>query len=79
VILADCTECTVTGWGWQDNGFSVNKLGPLLRFEKSGLETIRFQSREDGFSIDQIVLSPSTYLISAPGVLKRDSTILRMH
>ena len=78
VILADCVECTVAGWGWQDNGFGVNKLGSLLRFERSGLETIRFQTLEDGFSIDQIVLSPSTYLTSAPGRLKKDATILPM-
>ncbi|HUE88999.1 MAG TPA: choice-of-anchor Q domain-containing protein [Vicinamibacterales bacterium] len=78
VILADCKDCTVSGWGWQDNGFGVNKLGPLLRFGKSGLETIRFQTFEDGFSIDQIVLSPSTYLKNAPGALKNDTTILPM-
>jgi endonuclease/exonuclease/phosphatase family metal-dependent hydrolase len=34
------------------------------------------QTREDGFWIDQIVLSPSTYLSSAPGALKNDGTIL---
>jgi len=32
--------------------------------------------REDGLSIDQIVLSPSTYLNAAPGALKNDNTIL---
>jgi hypothetical protein len=78
VTLADCSECAVAGWGWQDNGFGVNKLGPLLRFDKSGLQTIRVQTFEDGFSIDQIVLSPSTYLTSAPGTLRKDSTILPM-
>jgi hypothetical protein len=78
VILADCTECTVAGWGWQDNGFGVNKLGPLLRFDTSGPETIRIQTLEDGFSIDQIVLSPATYLTNPPGGLQKDSTILPM-
>jgi hypothetical protein len=78
VTLADCTDCSVDGWGWQDNGFGVNKLGPLLLFDRSGLETIRVQTMEDGFSIDQIVLSPSTYLSHAPGGLKKDTTILPM-
>jgi len=34
------------------------------------------QSREDGFSIDQIVLSSGNYLDVAPGALKNDRTIL---
>ena len=34
------------------------------------------QTREDGFSIDQIVLSARTYLPYAPGGLKNDTTIL---
>jgi hypothetical protein len=32
--------------------------------------------REDGLSIDQIVLSPASYLNTAPGALKDDTTIL---
>jgi hypothetical protein len=32
--------------------------------------------REDGLSIDQIVLSPQTYLNSSPGTLLNDTTIL---
>jgi hypothetical protein len=38
--------------------------------------TLRVQSREDGFSIDQIVLSSSTYLSASPGALKSDVTLL---
>ena len=40
------------------------------------MHTIRVQVRGDGLSIDQIVLSPSNYLDMAPGIAKRDSTIL---
>jgi hypothetical protein len=40
------------------------------------LHTIRVQVREDGFGIDQIVLSAATYFTSAPGSLKNDATIL---
>jgi hypothetical protein len=32
--------------------------------------------KEDGFSIDQIVLSADKYLASAPGTLKNDTTIV---
>ena len=51
-------------------------LGPLVYFRKSGTQTIRIQTREDGFSIDQIVLSPSAYLHTAPGANKNDTRIL---
>jgi hypothetical protein len=48
----------------------------LIYFATSGTQTIRIQAREDGFSIDQIVLSPANYVDSAPGALKNDNTIL---
>jgi hypothetical protein len=51
-------------------------LGPLVYFEETGQQRIRVQTREDGLSIDQIVLSPNQYLNSAPGALKNDTTIL---
>ena len=42
----------------------------------AGTQTIRIQQREDGLAIDQIVLSPDTYLTSPPGPTKNDTTIL---
>jgi hypothetical protein len=33
-------------------------------------------TRQDGFSIDQVVLSSERYLLSSPGALKADTTIL---
>jgi hypothetical protein len=74
--LEDCSGCGIQGWGWQDNGWGVGVFGPLVRFATSGSHTIRIQVREDGLSIDQIVLSPQTYLNTAPGALKNDNTIL---
>jgi phosphatidylinositol-3-phosphatase len=74
--LEDCSGCGLSGWGWQDNGWGVGVLGPLLRFATTGTHTLRIQVREDGLSLDQIVLSPQTYLTSAPGSLKNDTTIL---
>ena len=76
VNLEDCSGCGVSGWGWQDNGWGVGVLGPLVYFQTTGNQTLRVQTREDGFSIDQIVLSPSRYLFSGPGALMNDGVIL---
>ena len=76
INLEDCSGCGLQGWGWQDNGWGVGVLGPLIYFANNGAHTIRIQPREDGLSIDQIVLSPGPYLNSAPGALKNDTTIL---
>jgi len=76
VNLEDCSGCGLSGWGWQDNGWGVGVLGPEIYFETPGPQTIRIQAREDGLSIDQIVLSPARYVSSAPGSLKNDTTIL---
>jgi PKD repeat protein len=66
----------VKNWGWQDNGWGVGVMGPNLYFAATGTHTLRVQVREDGLSIDQIVLSPSTYLNTSPGALKNDTVIL---
>jgi hypothetical protein len=76
VNLEDDNNAGVAGWGWQDNGWGTSVMGPALIFATSGLHTIRVQTREDGVSIDQIVLSSRMYLTSAPGPLKNDGTIL---
>lgn len=72
--LEDCTGCGLSGWGWNDNLFGG--LGPLIYFANSGTQTIRVQLREDGLAVDQIVLSPQTYLNNSPGAGKNDTTIL---
>jgi hypothetical protein len=74
--LEDCSGCGLSGWGWQDNGWGVGVLGPLVYFGTSGTQRLRIQVREDGLGIDQVVLSPSTYLTKAPGLVKNDNTIL---
>jgi len=76
VNLEDCSGCGESGWGWQDNGWGVNVFGPNIYFAQAGPQTLRVQVKEDGFSIDQIVLSGGKYLTSAPGALKNDTTIL---
>jgi hypothetical protein len=76
VNLEDCGGCGLSGWAWQDDGWGVGVLGAPIYFERTGLQTLRIQPREDGFNIDQIVLSPETYVLTAPGALKNDTTIL---
>ena len=76
VNLEDCSGCGLSGWGWQDNGWGAGVYGPQIYFQTSGSQTIRIQVREDGFSIDQIVLSPGAYLFNPPGALKNDNVIL---
>jgi phosphatidylserine/phosphatidylglycerophosphate/cardiolipin synthase-like enzyme len=76
VNLEEINGAGVSGWGWQDNGFGAGVFGSPIYFATSGTQTLRVQVREDGFSIDQIVLSPDTFLNSAPGANKLDSTKL---
>jgi hypothetical protein len=76
VNLEECSGCGLSNWGWQDNGWGLGVFGPLIRFATSGTHTIRIQVKEDGFSIDQIVLSSSTFKNSSPGALKNDTKIL---
>ena len=76
-VLEDCSGCGVSGWGWQDNGYGIGVLGPPVYFAQTGLQTMRVQGREDGISIDQVVLSPTLYLTSAPGAVRNDTTIVK--
>ena len=76
VNLEDCSGCGLRDWGWQDNGWGVGISGPLIYFASTGRHVVRVTTREDGFQIDQIVLSAGRYLSSSPGALKNDVTIL---
>jgi hypothetical protein len=75
ITLEDYANAGVSGWGWQDNGFGAGVKGAPIVFSTSGFHTIRIQPREDGLSIDQILLS-TTYPTPSPGALKNDTTIL---
>jgi len=80
VNLEECTNCGVSGWGWEDDGWgAVNRNGVLLRFPDSNrfsTDYILIQTREDGVSIDQIVLSAEKYVTARPGAAKNDTTVL---
>jgi hypothetical protein len=62
VIHEDCSNCGVKGWGWSDNGYGLNVLGPAVVFESSGPQRLRIQVR----GIDQIVLSAHVYSSVSP-------------
>jgi len=68
------TNAGLSGWGWSDDAWDA--LADPIYFATSGPQTIRVQVREDGLSLDQIVLSAGTYLTTAPGAAKNDTTIL---
>jgi endonuclease/exonuclease/phosphatase family metal-dependent hydrolase len=74
MILEEGSGANVSGWGWNDNSYGT--LGSNIGFATTGTHTIKFQQREDGVMIDQIVLSPAAYLNLSPGALKNDTKIL---
>jgi len=74
MLLQDGSAGTLSGWGWADNGYGV--FGPDIYFATTGTHTIRVQQRNDGAVVDQIVLSPDTYIRVPPGTLRNDSTFL---
>jgi hypothetical protein len=78
VNLEECSGCGISGWGWEDDGWGArNRNGVTLRFPAGGLQRIRIQVREDGVSVDQIVLSAGAYRTIRPGSARNDTVILR--
>ena len=68
VNLEECAGCGVSGWGWEDDGWgAVDWAGVLLRFPEGGWQRVLIQTREDGVSVDQNVLSADKYGDGAPG------------
>jgi putative Ig domain-containing protein len=74
VSIEDGTNAGLSGWGWADDSYSG--LGSAMYFATTGTQTVRIQVREDGVSLDQIVLSADKYAAVAPGATKSDATIL---
>jgi hypothetical protein len=73
--LWTCATCQTFNWGWSRHAYWLGDTGEVW-FQNSGAHTIRIQTREDGVDIDQIVISPVTYLSSAPGPVSNDTTIV---
>jgi hypothetical protein len=74
VTLEEGINAGVHSWGWNDQ-VSGGMAGPIY-FASTGPQTLRVQVREDGASVDQIVISPAAYLNASPGLLKDDTTIV---
>lgn len=75
VNLERCSGCGVASWGWQNGAWWLSQA-TTVRFATTGAHTIRVQVREDGVEIDQIVLSPVTYMSAAPGQPLNDTVIV---
>ncbi|PYR01496.1 MAG: hypothetical protein DMG00_31250 [Acidobacteria bacterium] len=74
-LATDSTAGSLSGWGWQNTAYWLQQ--PVtVTFSTAGSHTMRIQVREDGVQLDQIVLSPSQYLTTAPGTVSNDRTIV---
>jgi hypothetical protein len=74
VSIEDGTNAGLSGWGWSDDAYGG--FGSAMYFATTGTHTVRIQVREDGVSLDQIVLSADRYATVTPGATKNDATIL---
>ena len=75
VNLATCADCALSGWGWQNHAYWEADTGEVW-FATSGTQTIRIQIREDGVAVDQIILSPTQFVDTAPGPPTGDTRIV---
>jgi hypothetical protein len=73
--LAQSANGKMNGWGWIDGAYWLSQV-TTVSFTGSGAHTVRIQTREDGVQIDQVVISPATYLSQRPGQISGDSTII---
>ena len=76
INLEECSGCGLSGWGWRDERWGATRTSApvLLRFPTAGYQRVRIQTREDGVSLDQFVLSARVYSNAPPGPAKRDVT-----
>jgi hypothetical protein len=87
-VLENGSGVGVSGWGWRDSKWGTTTIEKRVVFAVGGTQRVRCQRREDGVSIDEIVLSPATYMSRGPltitpgepkynpGTEKDDTTIL---
>jgi hypothetical protein len=75
VNLENCSGCGLSSWGWQDRAWWLAPSA-IVQFASAGSHTLRLQTREDGVQIDQVILSPATYMSAAPGAVSNDATIV---
>jgi hypothetical protein len=76
VSLQPCSGCADSGWEWQDSSWRFGQPATVT-FATTGVHRLRIQARTGGVQIDQIVVSPGTYLKAAPGPVRDDLTNVR--
>lgn len=54
-------------WEWNDIWTGITNRGEEFYLANNGAHTLRVQRREDGFAVDQVVISSSTYMSGSPG------------
>jgi hypothetical protein len=84
-LATDTGGSSLNNWGWVNGAYWLTQPATLT-FASSGTHTMRLQVREDGFAVDQIVLSPTQYFnasascpttcTGAPGPVTNDTTIV---
>jgi hypothetical protein len=74
-LATDAAAGSLNRWGWQNGAYWLSQPATVT-FAANGTHTLRIQLREDGVQLDQIVLSPTTFLNTRPGSLTNDSTIV---
>jgi hypothetical protein len=74
-LATDANATSLNGWGWQNGAYWLSQV-TTVTFPTSGTHTMRIQVREDGVQVDQIVLSSSQFLSTAPGSVTNDTTIV---
>jgi len=74
-LATDAAASSLNGWGWANGAYWLVQPTTVI-FPQGGMQTIRIQVREDGVELDQIVLSPKTYLTRAPGSPGGDGTFV---
>jgi hypothetical protein len=74
-LAGDNSGRSMSGWGWRDGAYYLVQQA-TVRFASSAMHTVRVQTREDGVEVDQIVLSPASFLTTAPGPAANDTTIV---
>jgi endonuclease/exonuclease/phosphatase family metal-dependent hydrolase len=73
--VQDCSGAALSRWGWQDvDSLSscTNPVGSVVRFESSPA-TLRVQVKQDGLTLDQIVIADAAGPI--PGAVRDDTKI----
>ena len=74
-LATDGSGSSLARWGWTNSAYWLSQP-TTVTFATGGSHTIRIQVREDGVELDQIVLSPATYLNQPPGSATGDSTVV---